>query len=315
MGSRFVVVSDTHIFAPGSEPEDKLYWNRVLQSRSRDIADCLIDTITDLAPDFVVHCGDITGLCDMENFDYACQMLDSLPCPWYAAVGNHDTWNPGIRTAFSSRFGLPEGQCYYRRDLAGLHFIFLDVAYWTSAKGDVSPYLDKELYDSGQILGMGPSLAELQWLEEELPDCSHRPVILVSHAPLGFKDAYPLATLPRGRPVQAPTTSLVDYMGDVLLRDQLRATVSRFPNVRVAFAGHWHISDATRDDGVLFCQTSSLREYPFEIRVAEVRDGRLSVITTGLKNTEFQRLSYVAEWGNSWVAGSPGDREFTVNLR
>jgi 3',5'-cyclic AMP phosphodiesterase CpdA len=315
MISKFVVISDTHFFAPEFAPDDKLYWNRVLQSRSPEIAECLIQTISEIAPDFVVHCGDFTGLCDLENFDYGCRVMDRLPCPWYAAVGNHDTWYPGIRSAFSARFGLPEGQCHYRRELAGLHFIFLDVAYWTSSEGHVSPYLDKDLYDSWQILGMGPTESELKWLETELEQCGEQPVILVSHAPLGFKDAYPLATLPKGRPVQAATTSLVDHLGDVLLREQMRAIIGRFPTVRAAFAGHWHIHDVTDDDGVLYCQTASLREYPFEIRIVQVEDRKLSLATQGLKDPAFQRLSYVAEWGNSWVAGSASDRALTLDLR
>jgi 3',5'-cyclic AMP phosphodiesterase CpdA len=311
----FAVISDTHFFAPDRAPADKLYWNRVLQSRSADIAESLIDTIADMAPDFVVHCGDFTGMCDMENYDFGCQVMDTLSCPWYVAIGNHDTWYPGVRSAFSARYDLPEGQCFYRRDLAGLRFIFLDVAYWTSSEGQVSPYLDKDLYDSGNIRGMSPTEVELRWLEEELATSGDTPVILVSHAPLGFKDAYPLATLPRGRPVEAATTALVDVMGDVLLRDQMRSIVRRHPNVKAAFAGHWHISDVTRSEGVLYCQTASLREYPFEIRLVRVHDGQLDVTTHELKDPSFRHLSFVQEWGNSWVAGAPGDREFSLDLR
>jgi len=312
--TRFVVISDTHFFAPGSEPADKMYWNRVLQSRAVEIAECLADTINHLAPDFVIHCGDFTGLCDLPNFEYGCQVLDQLSCPWYGVVGNHDTWYPGVREAFSRRLGLPSGQCYYGRELAGLQFIFLDVAYWSSVSGDVSPYLDKDLYDSGQIAGMGPTHDELRWLEAELARCSDRPAVVVSHAPLDFKASYPVATLPRGRPVQGSATSLADYMGDMLLRAQVQDVLRRHPQVKLALAGHWHICDATPRDGVLYCQTASLREYPFEIRVAEIRANELSLKTTGLKNPAFRRASYVSEWGNHWVAGRAADREFTIGL-
>lgn len=314
MTCRFVVISDTHFFAPGAVTQDKMYWNRVLQTRSPEIGECLIETINELAPDFVIHCGDFSGLCDVENFNFGCQLMDQLSCPWYAVLGNHDSWYPGVRDAFSSLYGLPQGQCYYSRDLAGLRFIFLDVAYWTSRQGQVSPYLDKDLYDSGQILGMGPTEEELRWLQAELEHSNNQPVVLVSHAPLGFKDAYPLVTLPKGRPVQAARTSLVDYMEDVMMRHEMREITRRHPNIKAAFAGHWHICDAVQQDGAVYCQTASLREYPFEIRLVEVRNRALAVTTIGLKNPDFKRLSYVEEWRNGWVAGVAGDREFIVDL-
>jgi len=333
MPTRFVVISDTHFFAPGAVTQDKMYWNQVLQTRASEIGECLIETINELTPDFVIHCGDFTGRCDMENWAFGCQLVDRLSCPWYAVPGNHDTWCPGVRDAFSARYGLPPGQCYYSRDLAGIHFIFLDLVYWVSKQGQVSPYLDKELYDSGQILGMGPTGEELQWLQAELEHSGDRPVVLVSHAPLGFKDTYPIATLPGGQPVRAARTSLADYVEDVLMRREMgdvirhqrnvgdvparremRDIIRRYRNIKVAFAGHWHICDATPEDGVVYCQTASLREYPFEIRLVQVHDHSLSVTTRGLKNPDFKRLSYVKEWGNDWVAGTPSDREFTVEL-
>jgi len=94
----------------------------------------------------------------------------------------------------------------------------------------------------------------------------------------------------------------------------MRAIIRRHPQVKVAFAGHWHISDVTQEDGVVFCQTPALREYPFEIRLAEVHGDSLTVTTVGLNDGRFRRLSYVPEWGNDWVAGTTNDREFTVSL-
>jgi len=314
MHARFVIIADTHFFAPRPGLQDKLYWNRVLQSRSAEIAQALVDTITHLEPDFVIHCGDFTGICDMDNFEFGCRVMDQLACPWYAVLGNHDTWYPGVRDAFSAQLDLPPGRCYYARDLAGMRFLFLDVAHWTSAQGVTLPYLDRDLYDSGQILGMGPTLPQLEWLDSELSQSCDRPAVLVSHAPLGFKEVYPLATLPRGRAVQKSPTSLVDYMGDMLLRDELRQIIRRHRHVKAALAGHWHINDVTLDDGVVYCQTASLREYPFDLRLAQVFDDRLSVSTVPLRDGSLPGDSYIAEWGNDWVAGLPGDRDFVIPL-
>ncbi len=315
MPYRFVVITDTHFHAPGTVHKDATYWNRVLYTHGPAIAESLVATINDLKPDFVIHCGDFTGHCEREHFDYGCQVMNRLACPWYAVLGNHDTWNLSIRDPFSALYGLPVGQCSYSRDLAGLRFIFLDVAYWITKDGEVSPYLDWELYRSGQIAGMGPADETLRWLEAELTGNTDRPTILVTHAPLGFKETYPVVTLPKGQPVQTPRTSLVDFMGDVLRRQEMRAIIRRHPQVKVAFAGHWHICDVTQEDGVVFCQTPALREYPFEIRLAEVRGDSLTVTTVGLNDSLFRCLSYLPEWGNDWVAGTGEDREFSVSLR
>ena len=94
----------------------------------------------------------------------------------------------------------------------------------------------------------------------------------------------------------------------------MRALIAHYPNVRLALAGHWHICDLVREAGVAFSQTAAMREYPFEMRLAAVEAGRLSVRTCPLLDPRFAELSYVPEWGNAWVAGQPADREFAVDL-
>lgn len=236
--TRFVIISDTHLFAPGAVVRDATFWNRVLRTRSLEIGARLVETVNELAPDFVIHCGDLTGHCDLENWGAGCQVLDLLNCPWYAVLGNHDTWFPGVRDAFAARFGLPPGQGSYRQDLGGLRFLFLDLAHWHDRDGGISPYLDKEAYDAGQIVGLGPSPEGLHWLEAELAGCDDRPVVLVSHPPLGYKASYPLGTLPKGEPTPARRVPVDSILGDVREHEALRALIGRCPNVRLALAGH-----------------------------------------------------------------------------
>ena len=312
---RFVVISDTHFFAPGAVSRDATFWNRVLRTRSLEIGACLVETVNYLAPDFVIHCGDLTGHCDLANWQAGCQILDQLDCPWYAVLGNHDTWFPGLRDAFSVRFGLPPGQGHYRRDLSGLCFLFLDLAHWHERRGGVSPYLDKEAYDAGQIAGLGPSAEGQRWLEAELADCADQPVILVSHPPLGFKSSYLLGTLPKGKPALASRVPVESVLGNVVGQGALRALIGRYTNVRLALAGHWHINDATHQDGVVYCQTASLREFPFEVRLVEVKAGLMRVSMVPLKGSaDLREASYVPAWNNGWVEGEPADRSFTVAL-
>jgi hypothetical protein len=103
-------------------------------------------------------------------------------------------------------------------------------------------------------------------------------------------------------------------LGDVLQRQAVRKLIRHCARVKVAFAGHWHISDTIYEDGVTFCQTAALREYPFEFRLVTVEPERLSVTTHGLDDDTFQRQSYVEAWGNRWVAETDTDRSFQIRL-
>jgi len=312
MPQRFVVITDTHFLAPGHRVVGKTWWNRVLETSCDEIAAALVEAVRRAEPDFVVHCGDFVGYPHPDNFAFALGVMDRLGCPWYVALGNHDAESPGVRAPLAARYGVSPEACYYALDLAGLRFIFLDVAHWTSASGDTSPYLDPELHDRGQIRGMGPDADQLAWLEREL-QAADRPVALVSHTPLGYRAAYPMPTLPYGTPAEKRETSVVDVMGDVLQRQTVRAMLRSCPRVKVAFSGHWHVSDMVVEDGIAFCQTASLREYPFEFRVVDVAETTLRVSTLGLSGA-FQRQSYIEAWGSSWIAGTPDNRSFEVQL-
>jgi hypothetical protein len=313
MSHRFVVISDTHFLAPGHRMVGRTWWNRVLESRADEIGAALVEAVNRLKPDFVIHCGDFTGHSDPANYEFGLQVMNQLGCPWYAVLGNHDSWSPGVCTALAARYQLPGEDCFYARDLAGLRFIFLDVAYWISVGGETARYQNNELSDRGQLRGMGPSAEEMTWLEQELA-AADGPVALVSHAPLGYKPAYPIPTLPYGTPALQPQSSVADVMGDVLYRSAMRELLRRYPRVKIAFSGHWHICDMTREDGVAFCQTGALREYPFEFRVVEITDRCLHINTLGL-GEDFQRASYMEAWGNQWIAGADGDRSFRVELK
>jgi len=209
-----------------------------LSTRSLEIGACPVETVNELGADFVIHCGDLAGHCDVENSEATCHTLDQLNCPWYAVLGNHDTWFPGVRDAFSARFGLPPGQGNYRRDLPDSRFLFLDLAHWYDRHGGVAPYLDKEAYDAAQIAGLSAGDEGLRWLEADLAACRDRPIVLVSHPPLGFKEEYSLGTLPKGEPAPAGPLPIESILEDAVERGTLRARIDRSPNVRLALRGH-----------------------------------------------------------------------------
>jgi predicted phosphohydrolase len=316
---RFAIISDTHFYAPG-RGKNGIWWNHTLQTETDEIGRRMVEAVSETNPDFVVHCGDISGTCDMENYNLGAEILDQLPCPWYAVVGNHDTWYPGVRDAFSDRFNVPHGQCFHSVALGGLRFLFLDCCYWETVDGDVSPYLDKELFDSGQIKGLYIGDEQLAWLDGELTTHKDERVVLVSHAPLGFKEIYPVVTLPNGSKAPPEGCPLLHFnarcgvMGDIGNRLAVRELLAKHSNVRMALAGHCHVHDHHVEDGIAFIQTAAMREFPCEFRVVDVDNGVAAFTTHGLKDPSYSKRSYIEERNNSWVAGKSADRTFTIAL-
>ena len=82
-------------------------------------------------------------------------------------------------------------------------------------------------------------------------------------------------------------------------------------NIIGTFSGHWHINSITVLDNVFHCLTSSLREWPFEFRLVELDEQKISITTHGLNDPDLKERSYLEEFGNDWVAGDTKDREFT----
>jgi 3',5'-cyclic AMP phosphodiesterase CpdA len=102
---RFVVLTDTHVSAPG-KGVDGTWWNKVLGSQSQRIAESIIETITALSPDFIIHCGDFTEDSTMDSYHFGLEVMQQMGCPWYVVPGNHDTWATEVRSAFRSRYSL-----------------------------------------------------------------------------------------------------------------------------------------------------------------------------------------------------------------
>ena len=307
---RFVVLSDTHFFAPGNGKDGK-WWYRTLHSRSEQIAAAIIDTIVPFQPEFVIHCGDFTGLCDMDNFEHGRNVMDNLGCPWYVVPGNHDTWYPGVREAISSPYDLEPQRCYYHRLVNGIHFLFLDTCHWAAQDGQVDPYLSRDPDDKGQNKDLCVHQEQLDWLKEQLNSCPDKKAILVTHVPLRFRDFYPVKRYWNGEPVAGEKLDLSIVIDPLVNIEQLHKIIDTSPNIVGVFSGHWHINDITLKDGIFSCLTSSLREWPFEFRLVEVRDGRLSISTHGLNDPDLRKNSYIEESEHDWIAGETESREFS----
>lgn len=323
MQSRFIVMSDTHFEAPEAqespEARDWSWWNRMLFSKKDAIADTLIATVKRLAPDFVVHCGDFTTGGDLESFRLGRQVMDSLGCPYYVALGNHDTHKKGTRQAVSLLLENGEGKFYYARDLGGIRFIFLDCAYWITEDGQAHEHFP----DDGEYVGIGPSREELDWLQYELESDGDVLTFAVTHPPLTAKPTYRVGTwpvceemgsIPASRPLLEAGQTSSERIGYSERREELLRLLGQSRNVKAVLAGHWHVFDSTFSDGILHCQTGSLIEFPLEMRLVQVDSQRFSITTVGLDDPSLRAASLVPEWKNAWVEGESGDREVHVSL-
>jgi len=316
MPLRFAIISDTHFVKPPTEIGGS-WWNRTTEKYSTEMGDALVETMRELSPDFVIHCGDFTGEKSSDSVEFGLSIMDKIGCPWYGTPGNHDSRSIASRTMFKDRFNEGENSWSYYRDLGELHFFFLDVAHWLGADGSVSPYFDREKYDSGEIIGMGPCEEDLAWLEREL-EATETPAIVVTHAPIHFKEAYPLSTLPYGVAVKAPITQPKDFISGFVRLDEGRGRlldiVRSHRNVVACLAGHWHINDALVEAEQLFLLTGSLRDYAYDIRLVEYDGTTFDISTHALDLPELRKLSYVEKWGNEWVRGTDDVRNFTFSL-
>ena len=313
MSCRFIVMSDTHFSAPPTNNAGT-WWNKTTEHFSERMGEALIACVKKLSPDFAIHCGDFVGVCSRESFAFGAAVMDRLGCPWYVVPGNHDTWCSGPRDMIKEMFGTGENGCSYMKDIEGIRFFFLDVAQWYNQDGSVSSILDRNAFDSGQIIGMGPSENDLNWLEEQIK-ITNIPSVMVCHAPVAYRKEYPAATLPHGRPVRGPLTEPAEFIPDIIGHDRLLRIAQKYHVIKACFAGHWHINDVVCDSGVWHIMTVALREFPYEIRLVEFKDNNFRISTHRLDVPELIEISYVKEWGNRWIEGEDEVRFVTCSLR
>lgn len=156
----FVQISDTHIgFSKPANPDPIATLEETI-SRIRALP---------VAPDFIVHTGDVTHLATPAQFDQAKQILASLPAPVVFVPGEHDIVNGNDPRPFIAAFGKDtSGDGWFSFDHRGVHVVGLvNVVH---------------LGDQGQgTLGR----AQLDWLKGDLaPLSSSTPIVVLSHFPL-----------------------------------------------------------------------------------------------------------------------------------
>lgn len=314
---KFVVIADTHFVVPGTYPNG-VWWNKTLYSMAEERYNSIIRSISSMNPDFVAICGDFTGDTRPESFRLAKDLMDTLPCDWRTAVGNHDTNWPGVRSEISKLYSLAENVNYYsyiNRNYKQLYFIFLDLCCYLWRDGSIKPYLEQVAYEEGDILKFAVDDIQLRWLEKELETNKNKNIIIITHTPIYYKDEVTIGTLPKGSEnynAKYPLNKLNPELDD-RSANKLKRIISSYKDcIKLVFSGHTHINEVIYRDGIPFCTTGSLRECPFEFRMVEVINNSLYITTLSLDDPKLYETSYEKWRKNDWISGEEGDRNFIV---
>jgi outer membrane protein assembly factor BamB/predicted phosphodiesterase len=148
---RFAMVTDTHVGLPPSGPAE---WLSLVYA-----------AIARLAPDFVLHCGDITDTGLPGEYDrYRAVVPAALRGRIRHVPGNHDVrWDPTAKALYQEHFGIAP----YSFDAGGVHFTAFDPT--------------QPLLEPGHC-----GTAALDWLARDLGGLAlGTPALLFQHFPVG----------------------------------------------------------------------------------------------------------------------------------
>ena len=207
---------------------------------SRSLAPARLAVITDLhhglAPDALSRFQAFLAAARGRRFDAMLQMGDfcysdagAAEClalwrtvrgPKMSIIGNHDMDKCDKATAVQA-FGMPSR--YYATDIGGYRFVVLDLNNFRK-DGVMVPYANGNYFTDNATFNCADA-EQLAWLRGEL-ERAKRPVIILSHQPLGF--AEPGQSLP---PEQAEVFAVIED------------AAQRNPAGRVAacLSGHLHV--------------------------------------------------------------------------
>jgi predicted phosphodiesterase len=304
-GFSFIVVTDSHVSGK-PDREDDFWWNRVLVSRGEEILREAVKEINARAPDFVVHCGDLTNDGHACSFRAAREALQGLTPRLHFAPGNHDSQEAESRGAMGEALGLDGGPCYDVVRIADWRVIVIDAVYWTLRDGTEAEYRV-----AGRFVNMTVPTLEMDWLRAELGADGDTPTLCFLHPFPCVREQYPAKKMagPYGM-------DMVEGFrrGSVAATAEVKGLLGQHACVKAVFSGHGHWHECLVEDGVLFCQTGALAEYPCEMREVRVWDDRIETEVFGLGSDTYARMSYVEEAGNRWVAGREIDRRMTHRL-
>ena len=259
---RFLLISDTHIGnpCPGYHPQTPL-------DDPEPLFKALGTLIRQRGVDFICHAGDIIDNGSREQMRIAAEIFRSLPCPTFAVPGNHDLMFPESAKWMTEE--LPElfpcGTTDYYLIRDGIRFDFL-----------TSNWNEKPAFWDGVSLDSNFQQKQYAVLEDGPQDL---PRILITHSPVcgvptdqtGFPEIY------HAPPEQFEKTAF---------------ELAKQKNISLILGGHNHLNLCVTKDGISAVTVSAFREMPFECKLLEISEGKLSMQTCSLADFSGIRLPY-----------------------
>ncbi len=242
-GRKMPVIADSHVTPHMADD----YRYIKASSISRELLANFVGDINRHVPpvDFAAHLGDVTEHGIAGEFAEARVILDSLRCPLYPVVGNHDNFQSDAKQAWMDCFGLDS--THYAFDYYGMHFIVIDCT--------LQPYVPPRVHCHA---------VERAWVQQDLAANADKPAIILSHYNMWE----------RGWCATFDTTChYQEYEGMAFLREILEEA----GNVVAVINGHVHANRVEVHNGIYYIDINATLVGRPSIRYFYVYPDRIEV--------------------------------------
>lgn len=278
---RFIIIADIHF---GSPNDQGFFMQRKYTEKAGEILNALGQAAQDQKAEFIIHAGDLTFFGTAKEIREAAECCRSLPLPFYTVLGNHDCISEDFEELWLDHgAGLfPEKTLETTFIRGGLRFDLL-----TNSWGKDSPHYKTDERAFTRL--------ESRQFERLRSGDQNIPRIVVFHSQI--RPAYPRQT---GQPenIHSPANGF-EKTGDRIIRE--------FHPLLIA-GGHNHLNVLEKIDSTYAVTVSSLTEAPFEYKLLDYEDGRLSMKTCSLGDRV--NFPFTCDPDRKFVQGEECDRAF-----
>ncbi|HBL84405.1 MAG: hypothetical protein A2Y17_04740 [Clostridiales bacterium GWF2_38_85] len=282
---KFIFLSDTHFGAnPMGFQQQKGYPEQL-----KELLGLLENKIKDYGDiDFILHSGDIADSASVENITGAVELF-GLSVPVYLCLGNHD-----VTAENSLDLWRKYGSCFFadgNPDFSIVKdnvFIHVMPTHW-----ETTPFFWATCQDAHFL---PEQIERVTKLIDSNPDkihiiCTHSPVLGIPEEQTGFDTKY-------------------HYPGDEFSKG-ITALLEKYPGVKCVLSGHNHVNSHVKENGVHYITASSFSEVPFEFKIIEITDEKISMQTVSLASEVSFKAVY--NFDKTLVQGRAKDRMFSGN--